>query len=366
MSSSAGIHLVRTAENVAEIEALAGLVGGRAGLAAMLDDLDRQGRRALAPGLAVHRAWTWDRADRRDRRWWPQGVSTSADAAGSTGDGQVAGRSVVAVAWYARKLPGEAAGQGSRVSFFDLDSRRYRHVLLVVPRLRDGQLGVEPLRVHAGGIVWAGPHLHVAATTRGLMTCRLEDLMQVPASALGDDRTLGVDGDRVSSFGYRWVLPVRFAYRSVTDDGLQGLRYSFASLDRAADPPALLVGEYGRRRQTTRLARFPLDEESGLLATDEDGRSSALALHDGGVTHSQGVAVAAGHHYVTVSRGTRTPGSVYVGAPGAFRELRWAVPMGPEDIAFWPARDQLFTATEHPRRRWIVAMRRSRFDRLLP
>ena len=37
-------------------------------------------RRTLAPGRAVHRALTWDAADRRDPRWWPQGISTSADA----------------------------------------------------------------------------------------------------------------------------------------------------------------------------------------------------------------------------------------------------------------------------------------------
>ena len=59
-----GLHLTRTDENVAAIEALAGLLGGRVGLGGVLGDLDRRGRRAVAPGRAVHRALTWDRADR--------------------------------------------------------------------------------------------------------------------------------------------------------------------------------------------------------------------------------------------------------------------------------------------------------------
>ncbi|MBC7550216.1 MAG: hypothetical protein H7269_04835 [Cellulomonas sp.] len=102
---------------------------------------------------------------------------------------------------------------------------------------------------------------------------------------------------------------------------------------------------------------------TGLLSTDTTGRVSALHIDDEGVRGSQGVVVAGGQHYVAVSRGTRTPGSVYVGRPGALRERRYAVPMGPEDISYWPSRDLLFTATEHPRRRWIVAMKRSRLDR---
>ena len=54
------------------------------------------------------------------------------------------------------------------------------------------------------------------------------------------------------------------------------------------------------------------------------------------------------------------PGSVYVGRPGAWRRHRWAVPMGPEDLTYWPSTDGLWSLTEHPRRRWVFAMRRSR------
>ena len=130
------MHLVRTEENVDEIDELAERLGGRAGLPALLDDLSRRARRTLAPGWAVHRALKWDAEDRRDQRWWPQGISTSADASDTE---DVEGRRMLVVSWYAKDLPGEPGSrQGSRLTFLDLATRRYQHVLLVNPVVRDG------------------------------------------------------------------------------------------------------------------------------------------------------------------------------------------------------------------------------------
>jgi hypothetical protein len=348
----AGVHLTRTEENVDEIEALARGFGDRVDLEVMLDDLDHRGRRSLMRALKVHRAYTFDRPDRRDPRWWPQGVTTSADA---SDDETVGGRRVVVVAWYAKQLPGDdrADGrghQGSRLTFYDLDTRRYRHVLLVVPELKDGELQLVPLRVHAGGIVWHGPYLHVAATSKGIITCRLDDLFRTTD-----------DVAATSTHGYRYVLPVRFAYQAETDEGHERLRYSFMSLDRSASPPEVVAGEYGRGDRTRRLARFPIDQETQLLQTAEDGIARPAGLDDG-VGQMQGAVVARGRFHLTVSHGPRMPGSVYVGQPGSFRRHRWATPMGPEDISYWPSTDLLWSVSEHPRRRWIFSMRRSRFD----
>jgi hypothetical protein len=196
------------------------------------------------------------------------------------------------------------------------------------------------------------------------MTCRVDDIVRVPDEcASGDASRLGVDGDRVSSYGYRYLAPVRFTYDAQAPGNKEKLRYSFLSLDRAATPPELVVGEYGRGKQSRRLARFPLEPETMLLHRDEDGRSWPLALDDGGEGPMQGAAVARGNYYVTVSRGPTTPGSVYVGRPGAFRRHRWAAPAGPEDITYWPSTDMLWSVTEHPGHRWVYAMRRSWFDR---
>ncbi len=347
-----GVHLQRTDENVDEIDALARALGGRAGLDAVLDDLDRQGRRSWAPGLAVRSAFTWDRADRRTPRWWPQGISTSADADDSE---VVAGRRVLAVTWYAKDDVDDPldAGVGARVTFVDLDTRRYRHVLLVVPALsEDGSVTVKPLKIHAGGLVWCGHYLHIAATARGFVTCRVDDILRIPD---------GLSDDTLDFYDYRYVLPVRFEHQAHADDGQAKLRYSFLSLDRQANPPQLVAGEYGRGSQTKRLAHFDLDPESMLLATGDDGLSRPLLVHDEGVVQSQGVVVAEGRYHLTVSHGPWMPGSVYAGEPGAFTRHRWAAPMGPEDIAYWPSTDRLWSLSEHPRRRWVFAMPRRYF-----
>lgn len=350
-----GVHLHRTGENRAEIDALAALLGGRVGLRGVLADLNRRGRPVRTrpfwpPGRAVHSAFTWDREDGRTAQWWPQGISTSADASDTE---DVDGRRTFAVTWYAKDL-GQGS-QGSRVTFVDREDRRYRHVLLVVPRLaRDGSVQVRPLRVHAGGVVWCGDYLHVAATSRGFMTFRLDDIMRVP----------DLERDRVSAYGYRYLLPVRFAYQAFAEEGHEKLRYSFLSLDRAASPPHLVTGEYAAGDpESRRLVHYPLDPESLLLHAGEDGISRPLHLEERGVARTQGAAVVRGNYYLSVSMSGFWPGSLYVGRPGAFRRFRMATPMGPEDISWWPSTDELWSVTEHPRRRWVFCMRRSWFDR---
>lgn len=368
-----GVHLKRTQENVKEIDALAGLLGGRVGLG-VLADLNRQARRTWTVGRSVTRAYTWDARDQRSRQWWPQGITTSADAAGLSGAAlsttcrEAHDRRLLIVSWYAKDIVrGEQSdNHGSRLTILDLDSLRYRHVLLVVPKFEGGRLVLSPLKVHAGGVVWCGQYLHVAATSRGFFTCRIDDLMRIPDDIGGSDLDrLGVKGREVASYGYRYVLPVRFGYRAYAAKGHPKLRYSFMSLDRSADTPALVVGEYGRKKQTTRLARYPLDPDTDLLATGDDGTSRPVHLEDGGVQGMQGACVAEGRYHLSVMPYSPM-GSLYVGQPGSLRRHRWAIPPGPEDLAYWPDTDthpsQLWTVTEFPHLRWVIAMDRRQFD----
>jgi hypothetical protein len=356
---SLGVHLRRTDENVREIDALGTLLGGAVGVDAVLADLNRRASRTFVLGRgrlgrAVDWGFAWDREDRADERWWPQGVSTSADASDTE---DIGGKHVLAVSWYAKDE------SGVRVTFVDLAGLRYRHVLLVVPVLdQHGMLVLRPLRVHAGGVVWNGPYLHVAATARGLVTCRLDDIMRVPDVRGTDAYRLGLHGQQVASYGYRYVLPVRFSYKAYADEGNDPLRYSFLSLDRSTEPPAIVAGEYGRTGQSTRLARYHLEPDTLLLQTGDDGLSRPSGLDDGGVVRMQGAAIVDGRFHVTVSHGPWKPGSVYVGTPGEMVEHRLATPMGPEDIAYWPSTDRFWSVSEHPHRRWVFSMKRSFFD----
>jgi len=337
-----GVHLTRTRDDTDAVDRLARLAP-RVGLAGLVGDLDRRARRTWAPGLRVRTAYIWDRADNRDRHWWPQGVTHSAGTAEHTG----VERDLLLVSWYAKH------GQGARVTVLDPAARRYRHVLLVRPV--DGGAGVAPVTVHAGGLVWHGPYLHVAATARGFLTFRLADLMRVP------------DGSRLETHGYRYVLPLAFAHTAGAVEGTERLRYSFLSLDRPAEgEPALVVGEYGRGPQTRRLAAYAVDRAT-WLPTGADGEAMLpTRLDDGGPRGMQGACWAGDTLVVTTSHGPRVPGSLWwargrEGRLARLRRSRFATPPGPEDICWWPPHEgrpgRLWSVTEHPHQRWVYSMR---------
>lgn len=347
-----GLHLTRTGERGPAVEALAQARGGRVGLAGLLDSRDglsHRGRRAWAPGRHVGRAWTFAWRDRTDPRWWPQGITTSGDAGASA----PAGRRLVLLAWYAKVLPGDPpGGQGVRVTVYDLDTARYEHVLVVVPSMRpDGTPSFAPLRAHAGGLLWAGDHLHVAATARGFLSCRLDDLVRAPAEAVAGSE----------AYGYRWLLPVTCHFRAGADDGVEPLRYSFLSLDRETSPPSMVIGEYGRGARSRRLARVDLDPDTLLPALDPRGRAPVRVVGHG-VAGMQGAVVAHGRWYVTTSHGRRTRGSLLAGQPGDLDRFPKALPMGCEDLSWWPETDELWSASEHPVARWIHSVRRTDLD----
>jgi hypothetical protein len=364
-----GVHLVRTAERVAAVDALAGRLGGRVGLAGVLGDLNRTARPGRVPGLAVSWGFRWDDQDERSPRWWPQGITTSGDAADAhaadAAEGHdAAGRRVVVTSAYSKTVAGYS--KGARLSFVDVTDRttvRYRHVLLVDARLDErGRLELRPVPLHAGGIVWHGDHLHVAGTRRGLATFRLDDIVRVPLG--GDPARLGVDGPDghdIHAFGYRYVLPVRFGYDAVTGAGREQLRYSFLSLDRSASPPELVAGEYGAGAMTTRLVRYAIDPATSLPRTDEAGTARPLTVEDRGIGHTQGATVVQGRWYLTTSAGRYRLGSVWTGTPGDLRRSRFAVPVGVEDISYWPATDELWSLSEYPNHRYVFAMDRSYF-----
>ncbi|MGA8992817.1 MAG: hypothetical protein WB441_00750 [Nocardioidaceae bacterium] len=355
MGPTRGVHLRRTEDRGAAVDALVARVGGgaggRVGLAGLLADLDRTARAVRVPSPAASWGFRWDREDSRSRRWWPQGITTSSDGGhldGRLPSGLGPGRSVVVTSAYSRTLDG--VNQGSRLSFVDVSDPgrlRYRHVLLVDPvRSPDGSLEVRPVRLHAGGIVWHGDHLYVAGTARGFATFRLDDVVAVPSEV-------------PDVFGYRYVLPVRFGYDARTEPGGSRMHYSFVSLDRGGPRPGLVTGEYGRGERSTRLARYEIDHATGLLRADEDGGCHPVVLDDG-VPGMQGAVVVDGTWYVTTSRGRFRLGSVWVGRPGRLQERRHRLPVGPEDISYWPEHDLLWSLSEYPWARYVFAIPRAR------
>lgn len=335
-----GVHLCRSDENVDEIERLAELNGGAGGIAGVLDNLNRQGIRTTVPGKLVEWGFRWNDADEQTERWWPQGITTSADATELEAPDEVEGRRLLVTSWYSKTVDG--VNHGSRISVIDVDTLEYRHVLLVNPSFDGDDVRLDPLNVHAGGLVWCGPYLHVAGTRRGLFTCRMDDIVRVE--------------DTSTTFGYRYVLPVRFSYDAAAAEGVEPVRYSFLSLDRSVSPPELVAGEYGVGEQTRRLVRYPLDPETLHLSAHEDGVARPADLDEGGRGHMQGATVVGGTWYVTTSRGRWKLGHLHVGKPGAFKVIPRALPVGPEDISYWPSARQLWSLTEYPRKRFVFCM----------
>lgn len=355
-----GVRLLPAREYVDEVDVLTRRLGGRVGLAGVLSDLNRSARVVEVPGEAAVWGFRWSDEDNRSHRWFPQGITTSADAGELD---HFDGHRVVCTSWYSQVVAD--LHKGARLTFVEITdptSPRYRHVLLVESVVRaNGQVDVVPVRVHAGGILWHGPYLYVAGTARGIYAFRLDDILRVYSG--GDPQRLQVHDDgRVDSFGYRYVLPVHFTYDAVADRGIEHLRYSFLSVDRSTTPHRLVAGEYGARAMTTRLISYELDPQTSLLSTQEDGHVRPLSLVESGIRSMQGVSVVDETYYVTTSAGRYGKGSLWVGRPGSFRRFPHVLPVGPEDITYWPSTGQLWSLTEYPGRRYVFAMNRSQFD----
>jgi hypothetical protein len=363
MESTPGVHLLRSDDRGEEADALAARLGGRVGLPGVLDDLDRTARAVRVPAPAATWGFRWDREDMRSQRWWPQGITSSADARTSGTGGDLDGRPVLVTSAYSHPVDG--VSHGARVTFVDLSDPgaiRYRHVLLVEPFLRDdGAVDVRPVTVHAGGIVWHGDYLHVAGTTRGFSSFRLPDIVRAPTGDASRLRIRGGARATVDTFGHRYLLPVRFTYDARQAAGMPKMRYSFASIDRSSTPHQLVAGEYAHGSGPARLVRYDVDPSTSLLSAAPDGRSVPVSLVDGGVLGMQGATSVHGTWFVTTSRGRYRLGSLWSGRPGELREHRHQLPVGPEDITYWPEHDQLWSLSEYPGARYVYAMPRSRF-----
>jgi hypothetical protein len=306
-------------------------LGRRIGLEGLAEHLDRSASPVDVPGSAA--AFTWDEADQHDSTWMPQGVTTSADARKDEN------AHTMLVSWYRADAVGRDIDcRVTVVDRSDPDAPRYAHVHLVEPGRRWWRPGVHgrPVPAHAGGIAWWGTTLLVASTRSGLRVFDLDDIVRAPNGRL--------------------LLPQSGAHRAVTSGTPRPLRWSFLSLDRS-DPasPWLVAGEYSREGTGARIARFPLDPVTGRPA---GARCSAAEVIETDIPSMQGATRVNGIYQVSASRGAKRPGNLYTGGAGGFTRHAGALPIGPEDLSYEPRGDRLWTVTEYPGRRVVVAVPR--------
>src|SRR5690606_41594598 len=124
--------------------------------------------------------------------WMPQGVTTVADAQDDQHWGEE--NQPVLVSWYGSSDDG--VEKGTRVTFVDPHTGKYRHVLLVYPTINSyGNPSYMSLRneqtsggksLHAGVSVWYGYFLYVADTTRGFLAFVMRHIFDLGAASNGD------------------------------------------------------------------------------------------------------------------------------------------------------------------------------------
>ncbi|MET7697613.1 hypothetical protein [Streptomyces sp. NPDC005485] len=276
---------------------------------------------AFATGFA------WDPDDQDVDYWIPQGVTTSADAYGNGLYPEGGSNKVVLVSWYFETDPdGDgvdeyALDKGLRLTFVDYNTAStptYRHILLVEPvRTATGAYSFNPIRKHAGGIMWYGNLLYVVDTYKGLRVFDLNTLFTVD-TAEKDLCGLSTDGTTYYGYGYQYVLPQSHAY----DNAGTYLRYTTIGLDRASTPDSLTVSEYslsgtvdyddgtfngtGKPASATpHVVRWPLDytdRELGSLTATEAVTVAQQKI--------QGVVSRNSKHYLSASNGPSTKGTL--------------------------------------------------------
>lgn len=324
-----GLTLTPELRSAERAESLAAEVGERIGIDGVLADLRRTARPATDERHPDAPTLRWDDADDADDAWWPQGLTTDAEA------GSAAGAGVVLAAWYAKGLRGRLPNVAVRVSVLSLAEARYDHVLLVDPRRtwRAPQRRHGPVPVHAGGLVWIGDLLLVADTRRGFRVFDLRDVTRLARPVQG----------------CRFALPQRGRWTSRQPSGEVSFRWSFASVD--PEGPWLLAGEYARPGTGTRLVRHPL---APLLAGEP---AEAAEVVVAGLPSMQGVARVDGTWWVSTSRGVAHRGRLWHGtSDGAFERIDDALPVGCEDLSYDRAGRLLWTQGEHPGQRLVLAV----------
>lgn len=268
------------------------------GLGDVLASRGRRARRVTAPGSLVASAFRWSGSDRWTQRWWPQGIAV----------GDSDGKPLAIVSWFSKARRGRDLG--ARITVVDLNRLRYHRVFLV-----EGP-DFTPVSVHAGGIIWSGDRLLVAATHDGVREFRMSGILGVGRG--------------------RFVLP-----QVAMLDRSEKFRYSFL----AEGSDGIVAGEYS-------------PDDSGRLArlTLTDGSVSVRDIHSPGIPEMQGALLVGDYWVVSSSRGDRQNGDLWTGTKGALVRHEGALPPGPEDLAWWPERRQVWGASEHPGQRWVFAV----------
>jgi hypothetical protein len=240
---------------------------------AITDSLDLAG---LAGGFA------FDPDDNDDCTNYPQGITTSRDAAGTANGGTYGGHQLILVSWYTKDGCNGAQSR-SRITLVDWDAtypNKYRKVLLVEPTGTVAAPNFRDIPVHAGGVSWYGDQLYVADTGRGLRVFDMRKILETDTGGTADQ--IGRVSDHTYyAHNYGYVLPQVGTVTAGTTSGTP-LVWSSISLDRVSG--SIVMTEYTCQSGCTkypnrapRAIRFPFTPGATTFAATTKA-SQALRL----------------------------------------------------------------------------------------
>lgn len=321
----------------------------------------------------------WDAGDNASTEWYPQGITTSNDAAGGA-------PSTIVASWYDNcstsnhDSPGcttaptddRQYSKGVRLSVFDTNTNQYRLVLLVEPFVNaSGNWTYKTVKIHAGGIAWYGRYLYVADTTQGIRvfdTWQLFDMSVSPTEPLetdiSDKNQIGRQNGVFYTHGYRYVMPQVGRWKQSTPSSGAAscpssgpAKYSYLALDRTSSPDRLVAGEYCDEEADPtrfgRVARYDLASStslSGGLATS-GGYAQATDAYRLPVGHVQGAVSAGSTFWFNKSAGSQNEGTMWrhtlsggaLSEPGTSKE----VVIGCEDLSYDTTTGRVYSLSEY-------------------
>lgn len=355
----------------------------------------------------------FNNGDNNTRLWYPQGVTTIADAQDDKywGDKDKNNQPVL-VSWYDHtrkrgtgkeddikcedKNEENDPEKGVRVSFMDPRTGKYRHVLLVYPTrnsygnasymsVRSKQVGGDSEKnncsLHAGGMVWYGNFLYVADTGRGFRVFDMRHIYDLGADPDGTTQAPKEIGRRSGTYyghGYRYVMPQVASWTLTTSNkhnrctpDAKGLKFSYAGLDRSG-LDHMLAGEYCNQKQDVpgRVVAWPMAgavNGEGEQRTDTNYRWQADVAHKLPHSNIQGASRFNDRWYLSKSRGRDENGLLYQTAKSvpSTEKLQVATfqdaAIGPEDLSHWEdgrggtTLGTMWTVAEHDTRRMVYA-----------
>ena len=205
--------------------------------------------------------------------WIPQGVTGSGDAQPAGG-----ARRVAAATWH------NGDDSAIRVSFLDLNTYKYRHVLLVEPTSNDNFTAIAG---HGHGMFWSGNKLIVATGGSVLRVFDLAHIWQTDTST--GEVGLGADG-KYHALWHSFALPQIGAYWSSGGGcaNTTGTKPCFASLGIDHAGTGSFVAAEHTVRGGGRIVRWPLDKPSGLPKMNANGVVQAVEAFNSPVWGMQG------------------------------------------------------------------------------